>query len=217
MRPDGAIFDLDGTLIDSMYIWDWVPGEVVRQFGRTPPPNLAHTIQEMGRKEAADFLISTFHLPKTSEQIMTMVNELVDVEYRDRVSLKPGVRTLLNRLSELKVPCAVATASESYQAEQALKRLGVWNHFRFAISSMQYGPKTGPTLYLEAARRLGCAPEHTLVFEDALHAARSARAGGFLVAGVFDPSAKNDQSLLHSVSHWYLPKLDDPLFLEQLR
>ena len=69
-------------------------------------------------------------------------------------------------------------------------RLGLWKHFLFAFSSLQYGPKTGPDLYRAAARSLGSAPERTVVFEDALHAARSAKRAGFLVAGVYDPSAE---------------------------
>ena len=217
MRPEGAIFDLDGTLTDSMYLWDWVPGELVRRLGGNPPPDLAHTIKEMGRREAAEYLIATFHLPQTPEQLMDRINDLVEAEYRDKVPLKPGVRPLLHRLRQLQVPCAIATASEPQQARQAMQRLGLWDCFQFAVSSIQYGSKTRPDLYWEAARRLGSRPGHTLVFEDALHAARSARSGGFLVVGVYDPSAQEDQAELKTVSHWYLQTLDDPGFLEQLR
>lgn len=217
MRPAGAIFDLDGTLTDSMYIWDWVPGELVRRLGGTPPPDLAYTIREMDRREAADYLIRTFRLPLDGAQLMEKVNALVDGEYRDKVPLKPGARTLLRRLKELDIPCAIATASETRQAQQAMERLGLWDCFSFAISSTQYGPKTSPDLYWEAARRLGTAPERTVVFEDALHAARSARAGGFLVVGVYDPSAQGDREQMKLVSNWYLEALDDPEFLDQLR
>ena len=87
-------------------------------------------------------------------------------------------------------------------------RLGLWKHFLFAFSSLQYGPKTGPDLYRAAARSLGSAPERTVVFEDALHAARSAKRAGFLVAGVYDPSAEEDQEALRCLCDWYLPRLD---------
>ena len=68
-----------------------------------------------------------------------------------------------------------------------------------------------------AARRLGGRPERTLVFEDALHAARTAKAAGFLVCGVYDPSAAEDQAELRALSDWYLPRLDDPEFLSRLQ
>ena len=61
------------------------------------------------------------------------------------------------------------------------------------------------------------APEHTIVFEDALHAARTAKEAGFLVAGVYDPSAEGDQEALREICDWYLPRLDDPGFLELLK
>jgi len=216
MRPEAAIFDLDGTLTDSMYIWNEAPKALVRRFGGTPPEDLAEAIKEMGRREASEYMIQTFHLNCTPEQVMEGVNNLVTAEYRNRVPMKPGADKLLARLTELGVPCAIATASESFQAREAMERLGLWRHFRFALSSIQYGSKTRPDIYREAARRLGSAPEHTLVFEDALHAARSAKAGGFLVAGIYDSSAQRDQDAMKHICGWYLSRLDDPAFLALL-
>lgn len=216
MRPAGAIFDLDGTLVDSMYIWDAAPKAVVRRFGGTPPEDLAARIKEMGRREASEYMIQTFSLPCTPEQLMDGVNDLVTDEYRDRVPMKRGADRLLERLETLGVPCGIATASEAFQARDAMVRLGLWKHFLFAFSCQQYGPKTGPDLYLAAARSLGSPPERTIVFEDALHAAQAARRAGFLVAGVYDPSAEGDQAALRAVCHWYLPSLDGRDFLARL-
>ena len=216
MRLEGAIFDLDGTLTDSMDIWDRAPGDLVRQFGASPPAHLAEDIKEMGRREAAEYLAARFGLPCTPEQLMAGINELVTVEYRERVPMKPGADRLLERLAALGVPCGIATASEAFQARDAMVRLGLWKHFLFAFSSLQYGSKRGPNLYLAAARSLGRAPARTLVFEDALHAARTAKEAGFLVAGVYDPSAQADQEALRAVCDWYLPRLDDAAFLAQL-
>lgn len=216
MSWDGAIFDLDGTLTDSMYIWDEAPRTLVRRFGGTPPEDLAQAIKEMGRREASEYLIGAFHLDCTPEQAMDAINDLVTEEYRQRVPMKTGADRLLAQLERCGVPCAVATASEAFQAHDALERLGLWKHFRFAVSCMQYGPKTGPGVYLEAAARLGTNPARTLVFEDALHAARTAKRAGFRVAGVYDPSAQEDQDALKQVCDWYLPRLDDEDFLRNL-
>lgn len=216
MRPEGAIFDLDGTLTDSMYIWDEAPRALVRRFGGRPPEDLARRIKEMGRREASEYMVKTFGLSCTADQVMEGVNDIVTVEYREKVPLKPGADALLTRLAELGVPCGIATASEAFQARDAMVRLGLWKHFLFAFSSLQYGPKTGPDLYRAAARSLGSAPERTVVFEDALHAARSAKRAGFLVAGVYDPSAEEDQEALRCLCDWYLPRLDSPDFLAAL-
>ena len=216
MRIEGAIFDLDGTLTDSMYIWNEAPKALVRKFGGEPPEDLARDIREMGRREASEYMVDTFCLPCTPQQVMEGVNALVTGEYRDRVPMKTGADTLLERLGALGVPCGIATASEAFQARDAMVRLGLWDYFQFAVSSMEYGPKTQPGIYLEAARRLGCAPERTLVFEDALHAARTANQAGFLTAGVYDPSAESDQADLKALCRWYLPRLDDEAFLAWL-
>ena len=214
--PQAAIFDLDGTLTDSMYVWERLPEELVRQFGGVPAPDLSHTLRAMSSPQAADYLIRTYRLSATPRQLMDAMEAMADREYRERVPLKPGVRTLLERLRQLGVPCAVATASQTHQARQALERLGVWTFFSFALSATQYGPKTRPDLYLEAARRLCAAPERTLVFEDALHAVQTAARAGFPVAGVYDASSAEDAPALRSVCRWYLPQLDAPDFLAQL-
>ena len=111
MRIEGAIFDLDGTLTDSMYIWNEAPKALVRKFGGEPPEDLARDIREMGRREASEYMVDTFCLPCTPEQVMEGVNALVTGEYRDRVPMKTGADTLLERLGALRVPCGIATPS----------------------------------------------------------------------------------------------------------
>lgn len=214
--PAATIFDLDGTLTDSMYVWDRLPEELVRQFGGNPAPGLSHTLRAMSSPQAAEYLIRTYRLPASPQQLIDAMEDLADREYRERVPLKPGVRTLLERLHQLGIPCAVATASQVHQARQALERLGVWSFFSFALSATQYGPKTRPDLYLEAARRLGSSPEHTLVFEDALHAAQTAAQAGFPIVGVYDAFSAEDEQALRTVCRWYLSRLDEPAFLSQL-
>lgn len=93
MRIEGAIFDLDGTLTDSMYIWNEAPKALVRKFGGKPPEDLARDIREMGRREASEYMVDTFCLPCTPEQVMEGVNALVTGEYRDRVPMKTGADT----------------------------------------------------------------------------------------------------------------------------
>lgn len=216
MRLDGAIFDLDGTLVDSMQMWDEAPKALVRRFGGTPSEDLPQVIKTMNLRDSAEYIIRTFHLDCTLGQLMDGLNDLVTDQYRHTVPMKPGADRLLARLAELGVPCGIATASEAFQAQATMERLGLWKYFRFAVSSSQYGSKTGPGIYLEAARRLGSAPERTLVFEDALHAAQCAKQTGFLVVGVYDPSAEEDQEALKQLCDWYLPRLDDKDFLHQL-
>ena len=151
MKLEGAIFDLDGTLTDSMHIWNEAPKALVRQFGGEPPEDLAEDIKEMGRREASEYMVARFSLPCTPEQVMDGVNDLVTDEYRNKVPMKPGADVLLERLAALGVPCGIATASEAFQARDAMVRLGLWKHFLFAFSSLQYGSKSRPNVYFAAA------------------------------------------------------------------
>lgn len=208
MRIQGAIFDLDGTLTDSMYIWNEAPKALVRRYGGDPPEDLAKDLKQMGRREASAYMKERFHLNCPVEDLMDGINELVTEEYRCRVPMKPGADRLLARLTAAGVPCCIATASEGFQARAAMERLGLWRHFCFAISCIQYGGKTEPGIYLEAARRLGRDPARTVVFEDALHAARTAHDAGFLVCGVYDASAEEDQAELRALADWYVRELD---------
>lgn len=217
MKLKGAIFDLDGTLLDSMYIWDWVPGALIRKLGGNPPEDLPQALAKLSREEAAEYLISRFHLTQTPEEILQEVNNLVSGEYRDNVPPKPGAQTLLEHLAQWEIPCGIATASEAFQAQEAMERLGLWHYFDFAISCGEYGSKSRPDIYLEAARRLGGEPGEILVFEDALHAAHTAKEAGFWVAGVYDPSSREEQAELKRLCRWYLPRLDDPSFLRELQ
>ena len=212
----GAIFDLDGTLVDSMDLWDRVPGMLVRGFGKEPAADLPARLAEMDLPQAARYLIDTSGLPCTTDPLLQRVDQLVDEQYRCHVALKPGAARLLETLAARGVPMCIATASEEHQARQAMERLGQWKHFSFVLSSSQYGPKTRPDIYREAARRLGAQPRDIVVFEDALHAARTAKQAGFLVAGVYEPSAEADSAQMRAVCDWYLPRLDDEGFLARL-
>lgn len=145
MNIRGAIFDLDGTLTDSMYIWQKAPVDLVRRYGGDPPEDLARDLKEMGRREAAEYLRDRFALSATPEELMDTLNDLVTEEYRSRVPMKPGADRLLARLADSGISCCIATASEAFQARSAMERLGLWQHFRFAVSCVQYGGKTGRT------------------------------------------------------------------------
>lgn len=217
MRIEGAIFDLDGTLTDSMYIWNEAPKALVRKFGGEPPEDLGPGHPGDGAAGSLG-VHGGYILPPLYARTGDGRGERPgDREYRDRVPMKTGADTLLERLGALGSPAASPPPARPFRPGTPWCGWASGGRFRFAVSCLQYGPKTAPGIYLEAARRLGGRPERTLVFEDALHAARTAKAAGFLVCGVYDPSAAEDQAELRALSDWYLPRLDDPEFLSRLQ
>lgn len=108
------------------------------------------------------------------------------------------------------MPMCVATATERYLVEMALERLDMRKYFQFVLTTWDIGVgKEAPDIYLEAARRLGYAPENLLVFEDALYAARTAKAAGFPVAGMADRTALADAPELQRICDVYVQQMPD--------
>ena len=100
---------------------------------------------------------------------------------------------LLEQLRQQKIPCGIVSATQKELSQAAMERLGLWKYFSFAVDCGEYGPKTNPHIYLAGAEKLGSAPCCTLVFEDALHAARTAKEAGFVTVGVWDPAGKSTE------------------------
>ena len=213
-----AIFDLDGTLADSMPYWKQLYLEYLKQRGVASPP-LDTMIQAspMTAREAAAFFAQTFGLSDTPDQAVVEFNRLMEEHYRGDVQLKPGVPEFLRALQAAGVTMCVASATAGPLVETCLECLGIRTYFSFFLSCVEVGVgKKHPDVYLEAARRMGATPEETFVFEDAIYAARTAKRAGFLLAGVCDSAAEDMQEELKALSDCYITRWDDPALPKRL-
>ena len=188
---DKAIFDMDGTLIDSMIYWKGLAGEFLESKGvKEIPPDILDRIKPMTMTESAALFIDTFGLPGTPEQVAWEMNHMIEEHYRKDIPLKRGVKAYLEKLAGQGVTMCVASATAEPLMRACLERLGVLDRFAFLLSCEEVGAgKNRPDVYFEAARRLGAAPGEIAVYEDALYAVRTAKEAGFYVAGVYDDSA----------------------------
>lgn len=204
MKIKGAIFDLDGTLLDSMFIWDSVGEQYLRSIGICPEDDINEMIKNMSMAQGAAYIQKTYGVEKTSEEIIAGANAIVEHFYMDEVQLKDGVRELLQYLAENDVKMCIATATDQYLVEAALTRLGVREYFLeiFTCSDVGHG-KDEPHIYEAACRRLGTSKEYTLVFEDAVYAIKTAKSAGFSVAGVCDASEENQENV-QKISDFYI-------------
>ncbi len=206
-----AIFDLDGTLLDSMPFWNALPRNYLEAKGiGSLPWDLPEIVAPMTLGESARYFVEQLGVPGTPEQVEGELTAVLGELYRTRIPLKPGVRDYLEVLHRRGVRMCVASATASSLAEACLRRLGVRDHFAFLLSCDQVGAgKSRPDIFLEAARRLGATPQETAVYEDALHAARTARQAGFQVIGVRDAGAGEEWLRLQAladetISDWAL-------------
>jgi HAD superfamily hydrolase (TIGR01509 family) len=193
----GIIFDLDGTLIDSMKVWFDVDRKLLRENGiTTPSESVSEKVRTMSIEQSSRFFIEKLGLKLTQEQIISRIEELVRIEYEQNIPLKPHVEEILGHLDEKGIPYGIATATYKSLAEAVLKRLGIFERFRFVLTDVDYPRgKRFPEIFLGAAERLGTLPEETLVIEDSLHCIETAVRAGFRTAAVYDEvsAAESDE------------------------
>ena len=188
-----CIFDMDGTLVDSMHYWKGLGRDYLESLGIHPDERLLWMVKAMTMLEGAAYFMDTFHIPGPPQRIVDEMEAMMEEHYRRDVPLKPGVKAYLERLRGRGCRLCVATATAEPLARQCLSRLGVDHLFDFILSCETLGvSKNRPDVFLEAARRLGAAPGETAVFEDALYAARTAREAGFYTVAVPEPSYAGD-------------------------
>ncbi len=204
MKLDGALFDLDGTLLDSMFIWDTIGADYLRSLGLEPRPDLRETLRNMSLYQAACYYQQEYHVPGTAEEIMAGVNRMIEHFYADEVQVKPDVPQFLERLKARGVRMCIATATARHLVEAALERTGIRPYFGALFTCTEVGHgKDEPHIFHAALDFLGTEPSRTLVLEDALYAIQTAKAAGYTVAGIFDPS-EPDQEAVKALSDYYI-------------
>ena len=201
-----AIFDLDGTLLDSNPYWDKAPEAYLASVGVTAEPGIGKTIFAMTLPEAVEYLRRTYGLSQTGQEITHGVNAMMERFYLREVPVKEGIPALLDALNDRGLAMMVASVTDRSLVETVLRRHGLLERFAGVITTDEVGKgKQEPDIYLQAAERLGCAPGEVLVFEDALHALRTAKKAGFPVVGVFDEASREVWEEIRAVSDWNLP------------
>ena len=194
MRIKGAIFDVDGTLLDSMPIWMEIGARYVRSLGKEPEENLGEILFPMTMKQGAAYVKETYGLDQSIPQIIEDINAIVEKYYLQEALLKPGAIEILTWLQEKNIPMTVATSTELPLIEGAFARLHLRSFFQEIFTCTQVGAgKDKPLIYQEAARFMGTDPGETWVFEDALHGLLTAKKAGFFTVGLYDAASEKQQ------------------------
>ena len=218
MRNAFAIFYIYGTLVDSMGAWNRLSDEYLASRSFPPlTPELQEQSIALTMLGTAELFVRTYSLPDTPEQIAGEINALMEQHYRTDIPLKPGARVCLDRLRNAGVPMCIASSTAPELIDICLRRLGVRDYFQFLLSCEEVGfGKNRPDVYLEAARRLGSTPDNTIIFEDILVAAATAKKAGFTLGVVYDENSDAEQEQLKALADCYITRWDDPALLEWL-
>ncbi|MBQ9493580.1 MAG: HAD family phosphatase [Oscillibacter sp.] len=194
MKHRFAIFDFDGTLVDSMPYWRGEERDFLLGRGVTDPETLdkaLERIKPLNIEQASRIMVDWFHFPDNPEEVGKKFVDSMRVRYRESIPEKAGAREYVEALSRAGVRMAVASGTDTDLMEMCLGRLGIRDYFEFLISCLEVGAgKDRPDIYLEAARRFGARPGEIVVYEDSVVAMRTAKEAGFYGVGVYDePSA----------------------------
>ncbi len=208
-----AIFDMDGTLLDSMTIWETAAIKYLERRGITPETDIFKAVRSMSLQQVCEYFCAAYGLTLSQEEIADGINGMVEDFYFHRAPLKAGVPEALRLLRARGVKMCVATATDRYLAEAALRRTGIDRYFGRIFTCTEVGAgKDSPEIFLRALDFLGTRPDETVVFEDALYAVVTAKKAGLTVVALYDASSDDHQEHIRLLADcWY------PSFVEWVK
>lgn len=197
---EGAVFDLDGTLLDSSWVWEKVDEKFLGDRGFQVPDDYVDEISPLGAERVAVYTIERFGLNEDKDDIVREWIEMAKKEYATEVVCKPYAKEFLEELQKLNIKMAVATSSDRELFMKTLEREGILKYFQkiVTVDEVERG-KGYPDIYEEAARRIKVNPHKCLVFEDILAGVTGASLGEFNVVAVFDEKSKHNWEKIKSI------------------
>ena len=200
----GIIFDIDGTLIDSCSIWGEVDIRFFSKRNMEMPKDYQEAIGHIGLDKAAEYTIKRFNLNEKKEDIIKEWKNGVLELYANEVVLKPHVKEFLMLLKEHNIPFCAATANDEDCYKKCLERNGIYDLFDFILEVNHFKDgKDKPTIYIEAAKKLGVDISNCMVFEDLLMALNTASKAGFITCAVYERTCKEEKGKLE-IANFYI-------------
>lgn len=201
----GVIFDLDGTLIDSMWLWKQIDIDYLGKHGLELPVDLQDAIEGMSFTETAQYFKKRFLLTDDVETIKRDWNEMAGSYYREKVTLKPYARDLLVQLKQAGLSVGIATSNSPELVDSIIKRFELSDYFDAIRTSCQVANgKPAPDVFLKVSEDLGLNPDSCLVFEDVKNGVQAGLNAGMKVCAVYDDFSKAVRDELESLAHYYI-------------
>ena len=213
MNITGAIFDMDGTLIDSLGVWDDV---LWRKFGERylgdcgflPNEKDEKAVRTMTLRQGMELIYEKYGIGESAEELLKFAEEIVEDFYSNSVEMKSGAREYLQYLKDMGVKICLATATDNHLVEVALKRCDIGKYFDHIVTCTEVGAgKDKPDVFLAALDKIGTNLETTWLFEDSLKALETAKAAGFKTVGIYDKNTSG-QDLIKEISTIYISEGD---------
>ena len=200
-----CIFDLDGTLLDSMSLWQEVDRKFLANHGIEFKPIYSEEIKKMSFNESAKYFIEKFNIPKSEDEIKAESNKMVEVEYRDNILGKTGSLEILERFKAAGIILCVATSCNIEHAKMALDRLGMLPYFSFVLTCADVGKnKEYPDVFHACAEKMDVHPHECVVFEDLYMALHVCHKAGYLTVGMYDHLSAHEKIKAKEICNYYI-------------
>ena len=200
-----VLFDLDGTLVDSMWMWREIDVLFLQERGIPFPADLQTNIEGLSFYETAAYFRNHFPLQETEEELMQIWNQMAMEKYQKEVKCKPGVLPFLEALSSQKIKMGIATSNSRELTQAALKGNHLDGYIHCMVTSNEV--KTGkpkPDVYLAAAKALQVEPAQCLVFEDLCAGIEAGRRAGMETCAVYDSYSKDQDAQKRAMADYYI-------------
>lgn len=203
---ESAIFDMDGTIIDSLGIWEKIDYDFLeKKRGIKVPSDYVFKIAPMSFSETAIYTKERFNLPESPEALMQEWTEMAIYEYSNNIFLKEGAKEFIELLKKQNKKVILCTSSPDFLYTPVLKNNGIFHLFDACANTCEAGVgKTEPDVFLLAAKKAGVKKENCLVFEDVFDAAFCAKNVGMKVCGVFDERSRDHKEKMTALCDLYI-------------
>ncbi len=205
-----VIFDLDGTLVDSMWMWEAIDIEYLGRFGIPMPPFLQQEIEGMSFSETAEYFKTRFHIPDEIPKMKSDWNQMAYDKYMHAVPFKPGAKAFLEKCKRRDIKLGIATSNSRELVENVAAVHGLYDYFQCIMTACEVSKgKPAPDIYLAVAKKLGIDPAHCLVFEDIIPGIQAGINAGMRTCAVEDAYSVNDTEEKKAMADYYIQSYDE--------
>lgn len=204
-KVEAVIFDLDGSLVDSMWMWHEIDIEYLGRYGLAVPDDLQYQIEGFSFSETAQYFKERFSLPDSLDEIKRTWNEMAWDKYMNEVPLKPGAAEFLELCRQRGIRLGIATSNSRELVTNVADTHGLHDYFQCIMTGCDVGKgKPAPDIYLAVADRLQVSPARCLVFEDIIPGIMAGKAAGMVVCAVEDAYSLDQTQAKKELADFYI-------------
>lgn len=191
-NASAVIFDLDGTVVDSMWIWHQIDCDFFAKHGKKFPNDYQKNIEGMSVKETAVYTKDNYNFSISVDEIIQEWNDMAFDKYSNEVVLKEGIIDFLDYLKQKNIKIGIATSNNDVLCNEVLLKRGIKDYFDVIVTCDEcMAGKPAPDVYLAVANKIGVDPRKCLVFEDLLQGIRAGKNAGMTTVTISDDYSKN--------------------------